>query len=152
MHFSYSTLGTFLAEYLHNYMLHIHIHIFSGRLQCEETARMLEELQSRKIKMQGQKTEEEIEKIQANFELALQQRQSSGPGASSPNPDAVSQLQIHCQKSHLDLPEYEEHKCGEQQFKYRVTIKKTYEGQVRRGKKEAKQSAAQAALARLKHE
>ena len=117
---------------------------------------MLQELQSRNEKMQRQNmTEEEIENIQADFELALQQRQSSaGPRASSPNPDAVSQLQSYCHKSHLALPDYEEEECtcGEQQFKYRVTIKKTYEGQVRRGKKEAKQSAAQAALARLKHE
>lgn len=104
-------------------------------------------------------TEEDIENIQAEFEqkLVMEKGQHpAGPGASNtkgPNTNAVSQLQMYCRRNNYHAhPEYEEKKDDELQFTYSVTVKKTFVGQVMWSKKEAKQSAAQAALARLTYE
>ena len=131
--------------------------VFSGHLRDGETKKMLEELKSRNERMKSQSlTAEDIENIQAEFEQKLvmeKEQPPAGPNTTGLNTDAVSRLQRHCERNtYLALPQYEGMKYGEQQFKYSVTIKKTFEGQVLRSKKEAKQSAAQAALARLTYE
>ena len=78
-------------------------------------------------------------------------RDNESSGASGQVKNPISWLKEYCERKKLPQPQYEEVKCGGQQFKWRVKVEgKAFEGMPCNKKQDAKKAAAQKAVNVLK--